>query len=383
MLKKIVVKIKYIFRIILFKLIDFELFFYKAKKSGQKKLLIIRIDSIGDFVIFSPMLKYYKKLYFDYSITLLVNKVDKELAERFDDCEKIIYFDRKKFNDNIFYRRELLLAIKKQGWDIAIYPAYSREPMGDCLIKISGAKQRIGFDGDLSNISAGQKGKSEGHYTKLIKINSNIIPETEKNRKFTEALGVKVDNDIPLFIPSESDNREAERILLKNNIGDNVKFVVVHPGAGDVGRMWPLDKYCQLIEWLKGEKKLEIIICGSESERYLAERIRQKIDFPIVDIVGKTSLPVLASIFKKSYLFVGNDTGPTHLAVAVGASTVCLIGGGHPGRYFPLENSDRNKFVYHMMPCFGCKWFCKYDVAKCVQDITLLQVLEAVKQIIQ
>lgn len=379
---KIIERIQYVFKKILFKFVDFELFFYRAKEGAQKKLLIIRIDLIGDFIIFSPMLSYYRKLYSDHLIILLVNKINEELAERFDNVDKIIPFDRVKFTNNVFYYRNLLLKIKRENFNIAIYPTYSREPIGDYLIKISEAKQRIGFDGDLSNLSARQKEKNNKYYTKLTKINNNITSEIEKNRKFLEVLDIKVDDCVPSLIPFTDDEQKAIHVLLENNIDSEAKFAVICPGAGDIRRMWPLGKYYQLINWLKKEKKSEIVVCGSENERYLVEQIKENINFPVADIVGRTPLLTLAAILKRAYIYVGNDTGPAHLAASVGIPTVCIIGGGHPGRFFPWGDLSKNKIVYYQMACFGCDWICKYDIAKCVQNISVDQVINTINQII-
>jgi len=380
---KIILKIKYFFKKILFSLIDLELFFHKGLEHTSRKLFLIRIDAIGDFILFSPMLKYYRKLYSSHLITLLVNKINQELAERFDNFDKIIFFDRKKFDHNIFYRRELLLKIKKANFDIAIYPAYSRESKGDYLIKISGAKQRIGLDGDLSSIAPKQKEKNNKYYTKLIKLPSNVISEIEKNKKIVELLGGLVNNNyVPFFRPSISDQERANQFLLKHNISKDDKFAIICPGAGDVRRIWPLNKFSRLINWLGREKKFKVIICGSPEEKNLADKIKQYTDLPIIDIVGQTDLLSLAAILEKAVLYVGNDNGVTHLAVAIGTPTVCLVGGGHPARFFPWGDLTKNKIVYYKMPCFGCDWHCKYDSAKCVQNISVKQVISKINKLI-
>jgi len=366
-------KIKYALKKILFKLVELAIIFHKKPINIQKKLLLIRIDAIGDFIIFSPMLKYYKKLYPNYPITLLVNKVNKELAERYF-TDEIITFDRKKFNKNIIYRYKLLLNIRKENFDIAIYPTYSKEPWGDYLIKISDAKEKIGFDGEGKVVNK----NNNKYYTRLVKPIPNIITEPERNKEFMEALGAKVDDCIPSFTPSLKDKKKATEILLKHGLIDS-KFVVICLGARLESKVWALKKYSKIIDWLKKEKNIESVICGSENEKHLSEKI--KVDFS--NIIGETTLPVLGAILEKSVLYIGGETGIVHLASAVGTPTVCIMGGGHFNRFFPYGNLNKNKVAYHKMPCFNCNWKCKYNSIKCIENITAKQVIDQINKIIK
>jgi len=380
--KKIKQQNKKIFRKILISVIPI-IFFTKKKKAKNRKLLIIRIDAIGDFIIFSPMLKYYRKLYPNYKITLLINEINKELAERFNFVDEIITIDRKKTKNSIFYLANTLIKLNKKAFDIVIYPTYSREPIGDLLVKASGAKEKIGFNGDLSNISKEEKQKNNQYYTKLINPEPGIKLETERNKEFIESLDkIVVNNYIPFFNPSSSDEKKAIGLLNKNGLKKVNKFVVICIGGLGNKRKWPLQKYCKIIDYLKKRKSVEIVICGSKNDQVNACTLENITNHYITNITGKTSLPVLAAILKKSLLYIGNDTGPAHLSAAVENPTICIMGGGHFGRFFPYGNLNKNKIVYHKMPCFGCNWNCKYRTTKCIENISVKQVIDKINEII-
>ena len=377
--------LKIIVESIAHKLVDLSLYSVKRGKrvvEGIRKLLIIRIDGIGDFILFSPMLKYYRMLYKNYHISLLVNKLVVDLAKRFDAVDEVISFDGKKFNRDLIYRRRLLRKIKEECFEIVIYPAYSRTPIGDYIVKISQANEKIGFDGDLCNITRHDKLRNDRYYTKLIPTKPGIISEIERNKEFLEALGIKVNLVIPSFTPSRKDEAEARKILSGNGLKDSSPFVVVCPGAGSEKKIWPLERYAHLITWLKKEKGIEAVIIGSDNEHYLARKIESIANIPIIDITGKTSLPTLSAILKKSLLYIGSDTGSVHLAAAVGTPTVCIMGGGHFGRFFPYGDLDKNGIVYKKMHCYGCNWQCKYERVRCIEEITMEQVKDEVKKMI-
>ncbi|MCK9613965.1 MAG: glycosyltransferase family 9 protein [Candidatus Omnitrophica bacterium] len=377
--------LKRIIRTILCKLVEFSLYRVKSfkKKDGKiKKLLIVRIDNIGDFVIFSPMLKYYRMLYPNYHITLLVNRLALELAKRFDEMNALIAFDRRKFNRDLIYKRRLLKKIKEEEFDVVIYPTYSRESNGDYIVRFSEAAEKIGFDGDVCNITLKEKLENDKNYTKIIPAIPGIILETERNKEFVEAFGAKVDNAIPSFTPSVDDETETKKLLFDNGLTDDKLFIVICPGVSSNNRMWPLEKYAQVVAWLRKEKNLEIVISGSNNERYLAEKIAVIANVSIIDITGKTTLTALAAILKKSILCIGNDTGIIHLAAAVGTPTICIMGGGHFGRFFPYGNLSRNKIIFKKMDCFGCSWRCIYPnkINMPVPCISHIHVADALRE---
>lgn len=373
---------KKIIKKIIFKLLEFELLFHKKNRSGKKRLLLIRIDAIGDFIIFSPMIKYYKKLFPNHSITLMINKLNEGLVKQYDNyVDEIIIFDREKYRKNPFLIRELFIKVKKGNFDIAIYPAFSREMIGDLLVKISNAGKKIGFNGELSNISKKELEKNNKYYTKLIEPTPGILIETERNREFIEALGLKPENHTPLFIPNDNDENQARIILNKNDIAENDKFIVIAPGSGP-GKRWPIEKFIKTINWLAQNKKIKIVICGGKNEEHLARQIENNVNCSVANIAGQTSLPVLASILKKSCLYFGNDTGAVHLAAAVNTPTICIMGGRHFGRFFPYGDLNKNRIVFHKMPCFNCNWTCKYDRIKCVEHISTEQVIDEINKII-
>lgn len=382
-------RVKNLIKKIAFKLIELELFLYKKNNSGKKKLLLIRIDAIGDFVIFSPMLKYYRQLYPKYEITLLVSGVNEELAKLFINyIDKIILIDKERFNIDIFYRRKLLIELKKEGFDITIYPAYSRERLGDYIIRISNAKEKISFDGNLCNISKEQKQQNNHDYTKLIEATPEIISEPLRNREFIELLGkIKVDDYIPTLI-STNDNKTEANVLLKKAGLKTKKFVVINPGAGAFYRIWQINKYIELINWLKTNYNFEIVVCGSPKEQNIVDQIKQA-SVPIINFVGKTNLITLAEILRQSILYIGSETGTLHLSSAVGTPTVCIMGGGHLGRFFPYGDLNKNRIVYdHDMKCKNDNWKCakglpKGQPAPCIANIQLDDVKKEIKTLLE
>ena len=185
---------------------------------------------------------------------------------------------------------------------------------------------------------------------------------------------------MPFFTPSAKDYKKANEILFQCGFKKNNKCVIICPGSSFTQKNWPIDKFAKLINWLKKEKGVEVIVCGSKNEKFLVAEIEKKTQFHFINIVGLTSIPVLSAIIKKCVVYIGNDTGTTHLASAVRIPTICIIGGGHFGRFFPYGNL--NKIIYHKMPCFDCNWKCKYNSIRCIENISVKQVIQKINETI-
>lgn len=354
-----------------------ESFLYR-KKSTKKKLLVVRIDGLGDFVLFLPALRLCKKAFPNHSVTLVLSEINKDFVGRISEVDEYVIFDRKRFSFSPIYRRAFLLGVAKGSYDAAIYPIFSRQSVGDLIIATAHARQRIGFEGDDHSIDERARIKNNRHYTKLVAVSADAS-EIEKNTAFVKALGVSVERQLlPHVGVAARDGQRANVLLEESGIKDQ-KFCVVFPGAGAFYRSWPLDRYAEVVTFLS-QRGIVPVICGSASEKYMAETIIQHADGKGIDLTGKVDIFVLAALLQKSAFYLGSETGIVHLAAAVGTPTICLIGGGHFGRFFPYGDPAMNRVVYDKgMRCMNDNWTCakhlgEGEIAPCIKGIQVKNV---------
>lgn len=369
-------------------------FLPRQKTAGRKKLLIVRIDAIGDFMIFNPFIAYYRKFFKDYEITLLVNGVNRAMAERHlanKTIDRIMIFDRKKSNSKFFYVASLLKNIRRQGFDIAIYPTYSREIIGDYLIAASGAAEKIGFDGDYRNITVRDRNKTDMMYTALMPASKDVLPEPERNKEFTEGITKKfgfeisIDSYFPVFTPTAEEAAAAETLLSSAGYDSQKKYAIVCPGSSDPQKNWQIEKFAEVITDLHHTYGLETIICGSGQEQEMAEVLKKMLAFPIIDLTGKAPLPIFGAICTKVKIYIGNDTGTTHIAAAAGLPVVCVVGGGID-RFFPYGNPKTRIAVYDTIQYekTASEPVLRYRMMHGTEkNVKVGQVLEAVREILE
>jgi ADP-heptose:LPS heptosyltransferase len=367
-------------RIFLFYIAEFISLFIK-KEDNSNKILIIRTDKIGDFIIFSPTIKYLKNLYPDYKLYLLADKEILPLIGFFPEIDIFIPLDVKKFQFNIFYYFKIFFQLKKMFFKKVFNPVYSRTITVDELVHIANSGEKIGFYGD-NNTPENIKKFYNKFYTNLISIKkySTSLSEADRYKEFLINLGYseeKVMSLIPHIEVGEEILKEA-KIILKKCGWNGSKFVVVHPGAGYIYRIWPIERFQKAILFLK-QKGYEIVLSGGKDEKWISELIKKNIP-EIIDLIGKVDLKIMAGVLCLADFYFGSETGILHLAAAVGCPTLCVLGGGHFGRFFPYGDLNKNRIVYDKnMKCMNDNWECaKYNknkTAPCVEGIKIEDVL--------
>jgi ADP-heptose:LPS heptosyltransferase len=311
----------------------------------EKTLLLVRLDAIGDYILFRNFLEIIRNShrYKDYNITLCGNRAWQDLAETFDNkfVNDFIWIDKKIFIRNIGYRYGVLTDISQRGFEVAIQPNLSREfYFGDAVIRASGAQERIGSSGDLANMEVWQKKISDRYYTKLIPVDNDNLLEFLRNKEFFEKLlGIK----IALFKPNINLNH------FEGGKSPTGNYAIIFPGASNELRRWSTDKFAEIAEYLSDKYGLKILIAGSHLEKKFSNKIIYEArNTDINDITGMTTLSEITKLISQADLVVSNDTSAAHLAVAVNTKIVYLLAGNLLGRFGPYPNNMAK--AYYIYP---------------------------------
>jgi len=216
-----------------------------SRKYSSNKILIIRLDAIGDFVLW---LDAARTLYRHYQndgkhVTLLGNCVWTDWARELDVADEVWGIDRNQFINDLHYRWYWLRRVRKAGFDIVVATAFTRDfRFEDSIVHISGAPERIGSQGDHPEFMPWRKHISDGWYTKLLFANKAPVMELERNAEFVRGMGIA--------------NYKARLALLTllsglpENLCISEPYFVIFPGASWSGRQWPADNFATLLDML-------------------------------------------------------------------------------------------------------------------------------------
>ncbi len=340
-----IIKIKNMFNFLLF-LIIHPLIKMNKNKLVPATVLIIRLDAIGDYVLFRNFLNIFKNStkYKDYKITLCGNIVWKELAENLDNdiIENFIWIDRKEFYGNMFYKYKILKEIHNYGFEAAIETTYSREVLfGDEIIKVTGAKERIGNKGSLDKHAKWKRNLfSDKWYTRLITSSSDNLFEFLRNKEFFQSLlGEKVEIKKPSIDTSKI---TFDKLKTKN-------YVVLFPGGSTKERRWDINNFLEIARYILKNTTFDIVIDGSKKEIFLSQYIWDNLKSERVIITtGSTSLLDMAKLLANSKLLISNETSAVHFAAAVNTKFICISNGAYYNRFhpYPKEIFECAYYVY-------------------------------------
>ena len=374
-----------IIRSLLFILFDsIALWAAKVPKHNQLKLiLLIRQDRIGDFILWLDTAKEYRKYYppENYKIILIGNAIWSDLAKGLPFWDEVLPVNVKAFKALSRYRWNILRKVRNFGAKIAIQPTYSREFYhGDSLIRASNASKKVSSAGNMSNRNQLKSNLADRWHTELIPSSPEQLSELERNAEFFSGFIKK------LYLPSYPElelSCDCKIQELKHK-----SFYILSLGANKKYREWPYKYYAKIAQKIHKKTGWLGLICGAENEFDLGEHIKKLCDAPLQNYTGQTTLSELTCLLAKSQILISNETGTAHIANAVGTPTVCILGGGHFGRFVPypeLSGKINNlKVVYYKMPCYGCDWKCVYhikdeDPAPCISNISVDAVWNEVK----
>lgn len=353
-------------------------------RSTRKKLLVIRLDAIGDFILWLDAARELRRLYppEEFEITLFGNHLWTPLTEELPWFDIVWSLERKQYLLNPLHFIRTLMKVRYAAFDIVINPTFSREfKVGDILVKASQAPLRIGSMGDLDRIRPWQQQISNRWYTRLLPAQNGSRMELVRNADFMRCLG------------AESFKASVPELPLVSGLPPSFttsEYVVIVPGAGTPAKQWAAQNFGEIAKRIHMKTGWRVVICGGPCDEPLGNCILNESFISLENWCGKTSLPELVAVLGGARLVVANDTGAVHIAASLSVPAVCIMGGGHPGRFIPyrveiLTSRPLPVPVIADRDCFGCGWrHCQKSrpdaVAPCIAQISIENVWAAVVQ---
>ena len=365
------------------------------RENWQQRILIINLEAIGDIVVFTSVLKHYKKAFPDKKIHFLLKEEIvgiESLIKPFVD--QILFVNYRKFGLNPFYGIKTLNFLRGVGFQKVINHDFSAAEITGKIISINlGAEEVIGYEGyglsfekpfdlNMKKNLLFIKGRVYPFFTKLI-------PSLDRNKALALPLINAIDHYTAIYenITGRREDDYSTQIFVeppKTKIDG--KYIVIVLGSSVAYKNWPVERFVEVSKIFK-EKNLLVVLVGSDKEKNLSKRFKDLYLGRCLDLVGKINIQEVASVIKDSFLLLSNDTGPVHIAVALKKPSLAILGGGHFGIISLYGNPKINKWVYKMQDCFGDNWRCTNDIeygqpAPCIESITMEDVSKQLKELI-
>lgn len=348
-------------------------------KTPKKRLLIIKFDAIGDYILFRNYLEILRNdvKFKGYEIDLIGSVKWKDLALTYDAA----FVDNFHFidSDNIAEEPLTLLSL---GWrlfqrkyEVAIQSTYSRTFVGNVVSALATARETIGYN-SLKELQPKYKKRTDKYYSKLIKLPADIFHEYEINHNFFEQL---IGRTLPKKRPSFPIKKDIET------------GIIIFPGSGFGKRNWEKEKFLEIIKRLLKSTNEMIILAGGPGEKAVSDYLMTHFTSSenVIDKTCQLSLVEFVKLIANAKLLISNETSAVHIAAACDTKSICILGGGHFNRFTPYPQALSSKItcVYHEMECYNCDWLCKYvndekEPFKCISNVDVEKTWNIVANIL-
>lgn len=332
-------------------------------KNRHLKILIVKPSSLGDVVHSLPILNALKNCFPSVEIHWVIAKGLEGLLEEHSFIQKLWVINKddwkelKKAPYTVKELKRLFEGLKKEQYDAVIdLQGLLRSGI---IASATGASVRIGFH-------EAREG-SRYFYTHTVKGGKDIHA-VDRYLKIASFLGCDVSR-VAFSLPPESPSI-FQSLLSSYNL--NREYAAIIPGARWKTKVWPPEKFGELASRLP----VQSVILGSEADRDIADLIVSISEGKAVSLAGKTNLKELIAVMRKAIFAVSNDSGPMHIAAALGIPVFAIFGPTDPGRTGPY--GEGHKIIRADVSCAPCLKK-KCDAMKCMNGLSAERVWDIIK----
>lgn len=333
----------------------------------MEKILVIRFSSLGDVILTTPATRALKEKFPGAELHVLTKRAFSGIFEGSPFVDKVIEFDDKKCS-SIFRLLKFIKALNINRYSIVV--DLHRNLRSRMIYTLLCASRKVSY----------KKGAIKRRLLVAYKMRFKNMPHTvDKYLSALKPLGVASAAREPFMMLSRNNEEFAEKFFSANNIhADSIKIAVC-PGAKNYAKIYPREKFVNLIDMITGRLGARVILIGAPDERQLIDSIILNVkDKDKVASLTNASIAESAAVIKSCNQLITNDSGPMHIASAVGTPIIALF--GPTDKDFGFYPLGKNNIVltkgYDCSPCslHGKKECIKFKY-RCLNDISESEIL--------
>lgn len=332
-------------------------------KTDETRILILKPSALGDIVHTLPLLASLRKSFPGRYIAWGVKEKFSELLEKHPYLDEVIVWKERGF-------WQFAGEIRKRKFDVVLdLQGLFRTGL---ITYLSRASQRWGFSKEET--------KERQFMFLNVRIQTKSAHIVDKYLEFAEHL--QAERIIEFLIPEKESAKEyIGQYFQRTPLAPDNKLIALIQGTGWDNKTWKLERFAQLgrLLSLKENRKVMIIWGTGETEKEKAQKINRMASDKLL-IAPLTTIAQLVSLLKRCSMVIGGDTGPLHLAAALGIPVVGLYGPTPPSRNEPY--TEKKEIIYHNLPCSPCwKRTCKNKTNECMDSIEVEEVMQRIENL--
>ncbi len=338
-----------------------------------KRVLIVRLDRLGDVVLSTPVIKAVREVCPEAYIAFLARRHAVDVLKGNPYLDEVIVYEKEGREKSFVRNVQFIRLLRRKKFDIALVLHPTKRT--HLLVSLAGIRETVGYNRKWGFLLTTRIPHNKQYGLKHeIEYVLDILRYTGLEPK-----------DKALYMPvNNAAEKNIDSVFRDNGIKEDDICVTVNPGASCISKKWGAEKFARVADALIKNFGAKIIIISGRTDQALAARVASLISGNCLDLSGKTSIAEVASVLRRSKLFISNDSGPVHIACAVGTPVIAIFGrsdrGLSPQRWGP---TGKNDIVLHKdVGCDECLAHnCKRGF-KCLEAITADEVVAAAGRIL-
>lgn len=350
------------------------------EQQNFKNILCIRPDTMGDILMLTPALRALKETYGAH-ITLLTSKSGSAITSFISEIDETIAADLPWEKNSEGFKtgksiRTLVKKIRTKKFDVAfIFTSFSQDPFPSALIALmADIPIRIAYSHNNPYHLLTQ-------WTPDPEPQKHIRHEVQRQLDLVGHIGAKTKNShLSLTVPTKSVKSLVEK-LLKNGISPDEPLIIMHTTASSQKRIYSKKGFVKAAKKILQKTQYQIIFTGVESEKKYIKSIQEEVGNRSYSLAGKLTLPEMITLIDLAKLLISNNTGPVHIASAVGTPVVDVYARTNPQHtpwnvsssvlYFDVPKEYQNTVVCDIVPIDGKPLHGFEDIVK--ESLVLLE----------
>ena len=335
----------------------------------REKILIFNVNWLGDVLFSTATIRNIRNNYPDSFIACIVPPRCLPVLEGNIHLDEIIVFDEKVKHRNLWQKLKFVAYLHRKRFDkvFLLHRSLSRA----CITWLAGIPERIGYYTPKRGFLLTKS---------IIPLSVESVHRIDYYLNIIKGAGLNVQDRHTEFFVAQDDIIAMEKFLVDNSINEDDFLVGINPGGNWGPKRWLKENFSELADKLADEFKAKIIITGSDQDTELAQVISRNMRHSVILACGKLSIKQFAALANILNIFVSADSGPLHIANAMGSrKIISLFGPTDPkltGPY-PLDNVVIvRKSVACRIPCY--KVNCTNNL--CMKNITVDHVIEEIRK---
>lgn len=338
--------------------------------AALRKVLLIRLSSIGDIILSTPMLRAFKTAYPDAELHFLTREEFGDLLRHSPWIDRLITIETAGGRGEL---RALNLRLMAERYD-AVFDLHNN------------FRSRVLRNGLSNRVHVIHKRSFRRLLLTRLHINTmrNVPPVPERYIETARRYGLRPDGAPPVLHPSDTARENARRILVERDVDPDSPGIGLCVGAKHFTKRWPVERFEELAEQLH-VRGAHLLLLGGAEDRNTAAAILRRVPDRIVDLTGALSLMETAAAMTSCAVVVANDSGLMHMATAVGTPVVALFGSTVREFGFFPSHAPAEVIEISGLSCRPCTHIgraaCPRGHFSCLRDIPATRVLDAIDRL--